>query len=352
MLTDLNECSQPRVKMPVFNRWDVIHEGWYMAMPSRDLPVGGVASRRVYGQRLVFFRGEDGEVRALDAFCPHMGADLGIGKVVGEHLRCFFHHWTFDGGGRCVHVPVRDEPPEAARLEGYAVEERYGYVWVYPGRDPPPGGVPCPKGLEGEEIVYYSGRSFTRRCHSHVTMINGIDPQHLRTVHGVAMRLDVEIEEDDERQLIDFELSGELPAGTGRERLIRALVGSRYGYAIRFSGGTFGFLTGLKYTSLFGGRLPLPEIHMMYGYTSERVGEVRMQPIFLTKRRPGPLGALVSAACLLVMHAVHLVLKTEDGLIYNNIRFRPAALLPIDAPVTRLMQWINRRRPSKWVRGE
>jgi cholesterol 7-dehydrogenase len=41
---------------------------------------------------LVLFRTESGEAKVLDAYCPHMGADLGVGsKVVGDCIECPFH---------------------------------------------------------------------------------------------------------------------------------------------------------------------------------------------------------------------------------------------------------------------
>ena len=43
-------------------------------------------------------------------------------------------------------------------------------------------------------------------------------------------------------------------------------------------------------------------------------------------------------------------LRDEDGLIYDNIRFRPAALLAMDAPVARFLQFVNRQPPSCWSR--
>ena len=42
----------------------------------------GVKSLRYFGEKLVAFRGEDGKVHVLDAYCAHMGADLGGGREV------------------------------------------------------------------------------------------------------------------------------------------------------------------------------------------------------------------------------------------------------------------------------
>ena len=40
------------------------------------------------------------EVGVVHAFCPHMGAHLGMGGVVvGNSLRCPFHGWSFNASG-------------------------------------------------------------------------------------------------------------------------------------------------------------------------------------------------------------------------------------------------------------
>jgi 3-ketosteroid 9alpha-monooxygenase subunit A len=56
-------------------------------MSSTELKIGAVKSIRLCGQELVLFRGENGKVSALDAYCPHMGTHLGKGKVVGNNVR-------------------------------------------------------------------------------------------------------------------------------------------------------------------------------------------------------------------------------------------------------------------------
>ena len=346
---DSNQVTQPHREQPVFDNWDVVAEGWYLALPARELPRGKARSVSLFGQRVVLFRGRDGEVRALDAWCPHMGADLGVGDVVGNHVRCPYHHWEFDGAGRCHELPVDAPVPEGAALRAYATQERYGFLWVYPA-EAAPYPVPEPRGLEGEDIACYAGASFVRGCHTHVQMANGIDAQHLRTIHKVRLAAEVEIDEDPDRALIDYHLRGALPDDTPRARAMRWVLGESYGYRMRLSGGTMGFLTGLVGVTLFGGKLALPEIHMGYGFTSEERGSIRMHPFFLTRRRPGLLGWWVERLCLVAMHLVHRMLRDEDGLIYDNIRFRPAAMLAMDAPVVRFMQFVNRQVPSCWSR--
>jgi phenylpropionate dioxygenase-like ring-hydroxylating dioxygenase large terminal subunit len=76
----------------IFNNPDVVAKGWYFGCLSREVPMGKAKSIDLCNQRIVLFRGEDGAIRALDAYCPHLGTDLGIGRVEGNKIRCFFHH--------------------------------------------------------------------------------------------------------------------------------------------------------------------------------------------------------------------------------------------------------------------
>lgn len=78
----------------------------------------------------------EGEVRAFDDVCRHLGASLSIGEVVSVDgapaLRCRYHGWTYDATGRVVDIPARrDLPiPREAKVGSYHCREAYGLVWV------------------------------------------------------------------------------------------------------------------------------------------------------------------------------------------------------------------------------
>lgn len=50
---------------------------------------------------LVVWRTQSGTISLLDAYCPHMGAHLGYGKIKGEKLECIFHKRSFTTEGIC-----------------------------------------------------------------------------------------------------------------------------------------------------------------------------------------------------------------------------------------------------------
>src|SRR5690606_7988267 len=96
--------------------------GWYPVAWSFELEKGGVLRRHYFSRELVVFRGESGEAFVLDAYCPHVGAHLGVGgRVEGETLRCPFHGWRFSGAGECVEIPYAKRTPGSARAFAFPV---------------------------------------------------------------------------------------------------------------------------------------------------------------------------------------------------------------------------------------
>ena len=84
------------------------------------------------GRSLVLARLE-GKVIAFDDLCRHFGAALSVGEVIdGRRLRCAYHGWSYDAGGRCVDIPARRglPIPREARVTSYPARESYGLVWV------------------------------------------------------------------------------------------------------------------------------------------------------------------------------------------------------------------------------
>jgi vanillate O-demethylase monooxygenase subunit len=104
---------------------------WYVACTPNEIDDGPLG-RRVCGEAIVFYRGPEGEVAALEDFCPHRGAPLSLGRVVEGRLVCGYHGLEMGGDGRTIAMPgqrVRGFPP----IRRYPAVERHGFVWVWPG---------------------------------------------------------------------------------------------------------------------------------------------------------------------------------------------------------------------------
>jgi cholesterol 7-dehydrogenase len=111
----------------------VYPNGWFCVLNSCQLKKGTAQSVTVLGKQLAVFRGEDNQPYVLDAYCPHLGANLGCGgQVRGNCLECPFHGWSFRGDdGKCMHVPYAEKVPEFAKTTAHTVVEMNGYIYVW-----------------------------------------------------------------------------------------------------------------------------------------------------------------------------------------------------------------------------
>ena len=104
---------------------------WYVAAYPHEIE-GKPLGRKICGESMVFYRGAEGQVAALEDFCPHRGAPLSLGRVVEGKLVCGYHGLEMGCDGKTIAMPgqrVRGFPP----IKAYPVVERHGFLWVWPG---------------------------------------------------------------------------------------------------------------------------------------------------------------------------------------------------------------------------
>jgi len=160
--------------------------GWFSVARSRDLAVGEVKRVVCFDRELALFRTRSGQPVLLDAFCPHLGAHLGIeGRVVGETVRCPFHGWRFGADGQCVDIPYCDELPERASVRSWHVAEVNDeiMVWFHPEEAPPQWDVPVVEQLHHADWSEPSYWEFTIPNHVQNIAENTCDPVHFQYVH-------------------------------------------------------------------------------------------------------------------------------------------------------------------------
>jgi phenylpropionate dioxygenase-like ring-hydroxylating dioxygenase large terminal subunit len=363
-LDALNASTQPPQRFRVFNRGDVLPRAWYYACRGDELGRGSVRGVTIGAQRVVLFRGADGAVGCLDAFCPHMGTDLSIGAVVGDTVRCHFHHWRFARDGACAEIPCLSTrsgalaaeraapglaPGQAPpRTRAYAVTERYGALWIYPDAAPDHPLLDLP-GLEGKETMVAFDKQNTANSPYHVSMVNGLDVQHLSTVHDVGLRMRAEVAEHD--GLFDAVVEGPLPSEGLMGWLVRRFVAARgadrpgYAYAMRYAQASVAGLVLLQ-------RTRWPELRMLFAYRPLPDGRSMTQPIFVAERRPGIAGWIRARVLLLATRIAYRLLEEEDERIYDHIRFTARNLLELDAPVARYIRYVEGLVPSDWSSPE
>jgi len=158
-------------------------QSWFPICMSSEIPAGTVKGYGFLDGRVVVYRGEDGVANVLSAFCPHLGTDLQSGAVVGSELRCAFHHWTYDGQGRCTKTAIGDPAPPTARLYKYVSQEKFGVIWAFNGEDPfydiPD--FPYPE----DELIIRTVENVENPVDPWVQCANTPDIQHIKSLHNI-----------------------------------------------------------------------------------------------------------------------------------------------------------------------
>ena len=167
-------------------RFTYYPRSWYRVAHSSDVPRGGLLSVHYFGRDLVVFRGDDGVAHVLDAYCPHLGAHLGVGGVVkGSAVVCPFHGWTFDGDGACIEIPYCDKIPTRAKMDSWLVSEVNGmiFVWFDQAGGEPSFEIPAQGDKERSHWRYSTTLSWRFRSHVQEVVENGVDFAHFNRLH-------------------------------------------------------------------------------------------------------------------------------------------------------------------------
>jgi phenylpropionate dioxygenase-like ring-hydroxylating dioxygenase large terminal subunit len=221
------ECmrSQPTSEVAVTERrgfdFAPFPNSWLQVAWSHELPVGAVKSVRVAGRDLVLYRGIDGAVRALDAYCAHLGAHLGVGGTVeGNEIRCPFHGWRFGDGGECTFIPCAKRIPERARVASWTVRETSGLVmiWHHDRGEAPTFELPQVAELESGE--WSAPRYELRRIATRWRELceNAVDRLHFHALHEYPEPPELDFETDAHRYRMRSHVRWHF---FGRDRIVR-----------------------------------------------------------------------------------------------------------------------------------
>jgi vanillate O-demethylase monooxygenase subunit len=156
---------------------------WYVACTPDEID-GKPLGRTICGEKIVFYRGADNKVAAVEDFCPHRGAPLSLGFVRDGNLVCGYHGLEMGCDGKVVSMPgqrVRGFPC----IRRYAVEERYGFIWVWPG-DPDKADPSTIHHLEWADNPEwaYGGGLYHIACEYRLMIDNLMDLTHETYVHA------------------------------------------------------------------------------------------------------------------------------------------------------------------------
>jgi phenylpropionate dioxygenase-like ring-hydroxylating dioxygenase large terminal subunit len=325
------------INTKVFNNPEKIIEGWYWAMPSSALKRGRVKPFNFFGRDLALYRGEDNRVVALDAYCPHMGAHLAEGNVEGNAIRCLFHYWKYDAQGQCVEIPCQKNSSFLPQIQTWAVEEKYGLVWLWAGGEPKHR-LPFVPELENEECDYLLANRFVKACHPNVMMINAIDAQHFNSVHNLPVDLHLEptIINDN---CIKFTNTTKISRTSRLTKFLSHFYKDALTYALCYFFASTGTVTiGPDFL----------HFHIMFALRATKEGKSEGQTILITRKRKGLFGKVWSRILLWLTRAVGAYFAKGDTLIFKTIKFNFRTPVKADSAIIRFIEHAEKQQTIDW----
>jgi phenylpropionate dioxygenase-like ring-hydroxylating dioxygenase large terminal subunit len=164
--------------------------GWFPVALSHQIRAEELVAVHRLGKDLIVYRTADGIAKVMGAYCPHMGAHLGYGgKVIGDNVRCPFHHWQFGGDGRCTHAFNASKTPDAG-LDTFPTTERNGaiYIWHDEKGRAPSWEIPLVPETASEDYRLVEGGIYEFRSHPQEAFENQPDILHLITLHDYKIK--------------------------------------------------------------------------------------------------------------------------------------------------------------------
>lgn len=297
-------------------------QSWFPVCYSHEVPLSGVIGKDFLDGRVIVVRDAEGHARVLSAYCAHLGVDLSHGRLEQGRLRCPFHHWEYDGTGRCVRTGRGDPPPPRARLFAFPTCEKYGFVFAFNGAE---AGWEIPDmEIAPGDAALFPAPARTIHCDPWMMLANTPDWQHFLLLHG-----------------FDFDVA------YAHESMRWHPNGMRYTMRTRVDGLELEFTPNVDGTSVFfvNGRMGERRFGLMAPFGLPRPGECTINTVVVLDRRdPNPpemLGILERRFGSMV---------AEDFPLVDTARFRARNLTRSDAELARFLRMVQgypRAHPSR-----
>lgn len=139
----------------------------------------------IMGEDLLAFRDSAGRVGLVSPRCPHRGADLYYGRNEDGGLRCAYHGWKFDVGGRCLETPTVASDADYRQklcLKSYPTREWGDFIWAWLG---PAGAEPSLPQLEFAlfDAEHRVVQKKLQQCNWAQAVEGGLDTAHFSFLH-------------------------------------------------------------------------------------------------------------------------------------------------------------------------
>ena len=297
-------------------------QSWFPVGLAQDLGNGAVTGIDFLGTRVIMYRDPAGKPVVQSAWCPHLGADLSIGLLVDGQIRCAYHHWRFDPAGDCVHIPTGDKIPPGARIFTYPTAEAWGIVWAFNGEMPlfEPPAIPD---VAEHDLIFEARLRGVRNVANWVALSNGVDFQHLRTLHNLPVAATPETI-DVRDYAIEYRVEAPIFLQHGR-------------------------ITG---TSAFGLHLRRAEEDSFMLFAGAPIDEKRTRSFYVVGVRRSPKEVDPGATTVARLPALRDFvekLMAEDEPVLNSMRFRKGTLVASDRHLARYFKYIGEfpRAPAR-----
>ncbi len=164
---------------------------WYALIPAHAVGTSPISLRRM-NEQLVLWRDGGGTVHVQRDLCPHRGARLSLGRVVGDRLTCWFHGVQIDGAGNIADVPALPGCPLVGRrgVRTFPAREAGGVVFAYFGSDEAAEPVPFEPPAEFEDPEWSHFVSVNQwKVNYRYVIENIVDPMHGSYLHADSFTL-------------------------------------------------------------------------------------------------------------------------------------------------------------------
>lgn len=304
---------------PAEGEGGMFSQTWFPICLSEEVPCGAVLGVDFLGGRVVAFRGEGGRVQVLSAYCIHLGADLSVGEVIGDTLRCRFHHWKYDADGVCVATGIGDPVPPQARVFRFPTVEKYGVVWAFNGDDPL-FDLPELRHPEDRLVLRSMVVEQTQPSDPWVVTAQSLDLQHLLLQH------EFELQEDPNHSVNATEHS------MGCNLHARTRSGQIYDVRIDIYGTNIFWQTGTLDGRWF---------FWITGLSVPRPGEAKAIFVYGAAREDGEDTA-VAQAFLDQAYAMMMALWEDDAAVLTTIKYKPGLLTASDNALAAFIEYLRR----------
>jgi 5,5'-dehydrodivanillate O-demethylase len=162
----------------------LLRKFWQPVGLSTALKRGTAKPVRIMGEDLTLYRGESGKPYLVGGRCAHRLTLLHTGWVQGERIRCMYHGWQFDGGGKCTERPAEgDRNPPKIKIAGYDLHEYGGLIFAYMGEGNSPEFQLVRKDVFESADRLMFARAEKWPCNWFQQVENSLDATHVSFVH-------------------------------------------------------------------------------------------------------------------------------------------------------------------------